>query len=64
MAEYSVIVQPADSSGDHWLIAGGASHADRFAKWVHKTTGAAVVVHDQRNDRDRIKLGDFDDSKT
>lgn len=61
--KYIIIVQPADGSPDHWLNHPNAKQADAFARWIHKTTGAAVAVIDARN-RERLVLGDFDRSRT
>jgi hypothetical protein len=64
MAEYTIIIQPADNSGDHWLFAPRVADAKKFAKWVNKATGAAVAVHDFAKGRDSLTLGDFDDRRT
>lgn len=64
MGNYTIIVQPTDGSGDHWLNTNAAPNADRFARWVHKTTGAPVSVFDNRRDRERLVLGAFDRERT
>lgn len=56
---YVIVVQPADDSGDHWLEVPVAASADKFAKWIHKATGAAVSVYDARTDTERMALGAF-----
>jgi hypothetical protein len=62
--EYTTIVQPKDGTRDFWLTNYRAADAASFAKWLHKTTGAAVCVYDQTNMKTRLQLGDFDDRRT
>jgi hypothetical protein len=64
MASYTIIIQPADNSGDHWLESHSAAKARAFAKWLHKATGAAIAVHDFNKERDMLTLGAFDEART
>jgi hypothetical protein len=64
MPRYLIIVQPGNGSRDYWLYAASAADSDGFARWVHKSTGAAVSIHDNRTDTNRLTLGDFDTERT
>lgn len=66
---YLIIVQPTKHvrgfvQGDHWLSSGSVAQAERFAKWVHRATDAAVNVYDVQREQSRLTLGDFDESRT
>lgn len=65
MERYIIVIQENGGAGpDHWVGSNGAPAADRFARWVHKATGAAVNVYDTRQDRSRLTLGNFDEGRT
>ncbi len=61
---YIVIIQPANGGPDHWMDMGIAAKADAIAKWIHRTTQAAVAVFDEKFDKERLVLGDFDRNRT
>jgi hypothetical protein len=65
MERYIIVVQENGGAGpDHWVASNAAGPADKFAKWVHKATGAAVNIFDTRQERSRLTLGNFDESRT
>jgi hypothetical protein len=64
MERYTIIVQPSDGSRDFWLSSPSASDSDGFSRWVHRSTGAAISVHDNKTDYERLRLGKFDDQRT
>lgn len=64
MPRYLIIVQPGNGARDYWLSSPSAADSDAFARWVHKATGAAVDVHDQKTDSNRLTLGNFDRDRT
>lgn len=65
MERYTIVIQENEGAGpDHWVGSNGAAAADKFAKFVHKATGAAVDVYDSKTDRSRLTLGNFDRGRT
>lgn len=64
---YHIIIQPQPDprtpdkvQPQHWSFMPAAGDADAFARWAHRTTGAAASVYDERRQRERLTLGDFD----
>lgn len=63
MKGYTIFIQPTDGSPMHRVDCPFAADADRFAKWVHRATGAAAQIYNERSFAIRATFGDFDEDQ-
>jgi hypothetical protein len=65
MDRYTIVIQANDGAGpDHWVGSHSASASDKFAKWIHRETRAAVNVYDTKYGNSRLTLGNFHPERT